>query len=67
MSFDNITFLFQNGAQSTSIYVQFAYLENAALRENCRLLVDSVLEVKVTLLSGDLSIVHKRIEIIWLF
>jgi len=43
------------------------FFENAALSENYRLLVDSVLEVGVTLLSGDMSVVHKGAEIIGYF
>ena len=59
--------LFEIGAQGTSFYVVLTFFENAALHGNCRHLVDSVLEVGVKLLSGDLSVIHKGVDIIWLF
>jgi len=59
--------LIPNWSTGYLFYVVFTFIENAALRENCRLIVVSVLEVRVTLLRGDVSVVHKGVEITWLF
>jgi len=64
-SYDSM--LIPNWSTGYLVLLLLTFFKNAALHENYRLIVDSVLEVGVTLLSGDLSVVHKGAEIIWLF
>jgi len=55
-SYDSM--LSPNWSTGYLVLLLLTFFANAALRENSRHLVDSALEVGVTLLSGDLSMIH---------